>query len=94
MQVLKLRRTFDTCRRLKSHVRQERSETDFSVWKGGIMYADEARSMMRLWDEEELEKAKAALVQRAAYWKAIAEWKPILKEIKQTLEDQPACLSQ
>ena len=72
--------------------RKERNR--LSVWKGGMLYADEARSMMRLRDEEELEKAKAALVQRAACWKAIAEWKPILKEIKQTLKDQPACLSQ
>ena len=48
------------------------------------MYVGEARSMMRRREEEELEKAKAALnlAQRAAYWKIIAEWKPGLKEIK------------
>ena len=53
------------------------------------MYAGEAHSMMRRREEEELEKAKAALnlAQRAAYWKVIAEWKPISKEIKQTLKD-------
>ena len=46
--------------------------------------------MTRRREEEELEKAKVALngAQRAADRKVIAEWKPILMELKQTLEEQ------
>ena len=54
------------------------------------MYVDRARSMTRRWEEEELEKANVALshAQRVAHRKVIAEWKPILKEPKQTLKEQ------
>ena len=67
--------------------RQKRSRR--SVQKGGRVYVDGARSMTRRWDEE-LEKAKVALnrAQRAADRKVMTEWKPILKEPKQTLKDQ------
>ena len=53
------------------------------------MYVDGARSMTRRW-EEELEKARVALnhAQRAAHRKVIAEWKPILKELKRTFQNQ------
>ena len=49
------------------------------------MYVDGARR-----EDERLEKAKVALnrAQRAADRKVMAEWKPILKELKQTLKDQ------
>ena len=55
-----------------------------------MVYVDGARSMTRRREDEELEKAKVALnrAQRAADRKAMAEWKPILKELKQTVKDQ------
>ena len=51
------------------------------------MYTDEARNMTRRREEEE---AKVALnrAQGATDRKVIAEWKPILKELKQALKDQ------
>ena len=54
------------------------------------MYVDRARGMTRRREEEELEKAKVALnrAQRVAHRKVIAEWKPILKQLKQTLKEQ------
>ena len=57
--------------------REKRSRR--SVQKGRVMYADEARSMTRRWEEEELEKVGVTLnlPQRAADRKIIAEWKPI-----------------
>ena len=56
------------------------------------MSADGARSMTRRREDEELEKAKVALnrAQRAADRKVMAEWKPILKELKQMLQGQRA----
>ena len=65
--------------------RQKRSRQ--SVQNGGVMYTDEARSMTRQREEEE---AKVALnsAQGATDREAIAEWKPILKELKQALKDQ------
>ena len=55
-----------------------------------MMYVDRARGMTRRREEEELEKARVALnhAQRAAHRKVIAEWKPILKQLKQTLKEQ------
>ena len=52
------------------------------------MSVDGARSMTRRREDEELEKAKVALnrAQRAADRKVMTEWKPILKELKQTLK--------
>ena len=57
-----------------------------------MTYAYGARSMIRRREEEEVEKAKVVLNRgpRAADRKVIAKWKPILKELKQTLKDQRA----
>ena len=65
--------------------RQKRSRRP--VQSGGVMYTDEARNMTRRREEEE---AKVALnrAQGATDRKVIAEWKPILKELKQALKDQ------
>ena len=59
------------------------------------MYVDGARSITRRREEEELEKAKVALnrAQRVADRKVIAGWKPILKELRQTLKEQRVCRS-
>ena len=55
-----------------------------------MMYVDGARSIICRREEEELEKAKVALnhAQRAAHRKVIAQWKPILKQLKETLKEQ------
>ena len=48
--------------------------------------------MTRRREEKELKKAKVALnrAHRAADRKVMAEWKPILKELKQTFKEQRA----
>ena len=55
-----------------------------------MIYADKVRSMTCRREEEELEKAKVAQnrAQTAADRKAIAERKPILKELKRTFRNQ------